>query len=147
MKTLRQRALDLLARRDYSRYELMCRLQQNNNQAELNALLDELATKGWQSDERFAQEYVRAHAQKYGKQYLLQALAQHKIDKTLLKEIDWGDERRSVLLQWQKKFGYLPRNAKEKAQQARFLIARGFDRSLVSNIVNQKQAPQDLEET
>lgn len=147
MKTLRQRALDLLARRDYSRYELVCRLQQDNNQAELIALLDELATKGWQSDERFAQEYVRTHAQKYGKQYLLQALAQHKIDKTLLKTINWGDERHLMFLQWQKKFGYLPRNAKEKAQQARFLIARGFDRSLVSNMVNQKQVPQDLGET
>jgi regulatory protein len=146
MKTLRQRALDLLARRDYSRHELMCRLQQDNNQAELIALLDELTTKGWQSDERFAQEYVRTHVAKYGKQYLLQFLAQHKINKEFLKEINWGDERHLALIQWQKKFGHLPCNPKEKAQQARFLMARGFNRSLVMSIVNQKQVPQDLED-
>lgn len=139
MKTLRQRALALLARREYSRSELIQRLSDTKtDQVALLALLDELVNKGWQSDQRFADEYVRIHRHKYGKQYLTQALKQHQISDTVLQQIDFGDEFRYALVLWRKKFGSLPRTATEKAKQIRFLVTHGFSSSIASKIVNQK---------
>lgn len=139
MKTLRQRALALLARREYSRSELIQRLSdKKTDRVALLALLDELVNKGWQSDQRFADEYVRTHRHKYGKQYLTQALKQHQISDTVLQQIDFGDELCYALALWRKKFGSLPRTATGKAKQIGFLVTHGFSSSIASKIVNQK---------
>ncbi|QQS16909.1 MAG: regulatory protein RecX [Neisseriales bacterium] len=139
MKTLRQRAFALLARREYSRSELIQRLSdKKTDRVVVLALLDELVSKGWQSDQRFADEYVRTHRHKYGKQHLVQVLKQHQITDTVLQQVDFGDERCYALALWRKKFGNLPRTATEKAKQIRFLITHGFSLSIASKIVNQK---------
>ncbi|MBI3145525.1 MAG: recombinase RecX, partial [Pseudogulbenkiania sp.] len=55
-KSLKARAVDLLSRREHSRRELERRLAPFADSAEqLAALLDELAERGWQSDNRFAE--------------------------------------------------------------------------------------------
>lgn len=58
---LRRAAVDLLARRDHSRAELERKLGPKAASADdLNSLLDELAQRHWQSDERFAGAFVNS---------------------------------------------------------------------------------------
>lgn len=59
---LRRRAMDLLARREHSRAELVAKLRNRFAEADLDAIdsvLDKLAAENLQSDRRFAEEYLR----------------------------------------------------------------------------------------
>src|SRR4051812_41544139 len=67
-RTLRSRAIGLLARREYSRAELRARLLGERapegapDTAAVDVLLDELTAEGLLSDARFAQSLVRRKA-------------------------------------------------------------------------------------
>lgn len=55
-----QRALGLLTRREHSRQELTRKLQQRGvASADAAAVIDKLASAGWQNDARFAESLVR----------------------------------------------------------------------------------------
>ena len=59
---LRRRAMDFLARREHSRHELAGKLQDRfpeANRETIDAVLDQLAGENLQSDQRFAEEYLR----------------------------------------------------------------------------------------
>ncbi len=56
-------AVDLLSRRDYSRQELWRKLSPKAASADdLESVLNNLAERNWQSDERFAAMYLRARS-------------------------------------------------------------------------------------
>ncbi len=64
---LRNKAMRLLARREYSRHELHSRLMQTGaDEALVIALLDHLAQRGWLSDQRFSEQLLRAHSGQFG---------------------------------------------------------------------------------
>ncbi len=74
----RRKAVDLLARREYSRAELARKLagrEADIDHAALDTVLDELAACGWQSDARFAQMWIQAHAARHGAQRLREGAA------------------------------------------------------------------------
>lgn len=78
----RRKAVDLLARREYSRAELARKLagrEADIDHAALDTVLDELAACGWQSDARFAQMWIQAHAARHGAQRLRQDLRQRGV--------------------------------------------------------------------
>ena len=59
---LRRRAMDLLARREHSRFELAVKLRDRFAEADpdtIASVLDKLAAENLQSDRRFAAEYLR----------------------------------------------------------------------------------------
>ena len=65
--SLRSRAMRFLARREHSRAELARKLAPIAAEGEgVEALLDELATKGWLSDARYAELAVRSRARRFG---------------------------------------------------------------------------------
>lgn len=127
---LRARALQCLARREYSRAELRARLLPHvQGGDDVEALLDELALRNWLSDERAADQLVNQRRNRFGIQRITHELRQKGIAENLieaalpqLKE----SELEAVRAVWQKKFGTAPRNAKEMAKQVRFLQSRGF---------------------
>src|SRR5258708_772616 len=65
--SLRSRAMRFLARREHSRAELERKLSAVAEEGEdVEALLDELALKGWLSDARYAELAVRSKARRFG---------------------------------------------------------------------------------
>ena len=145
--SLRTRALQYLARREYSRAELRgkllphAQLEDDFEQAQpvaLDALLDDLTARGWLSDARATTQFVHAKRGRYGTQRITHELRQRGISDELidaalpaLKESEL-ETARDV---WQKKFGHLPQDAKEKAKQIRFLQSRGFGFDVIFNVL------------
>ncbi|MCS6996914.1 MAG: recombination regulator RecX [Casimicrobiaceae bacterium] len=142
---LRERALSLLARREYSREELYAKLAQarargaksgesfesrrSERDADIAHVVEELARQGWQSDERYAEAIVRRLAAQASRRYIEHKLAEAGISKTLaqaaLAQLD-TDEREVARALWQRRFGSPPRDERERQRQIRFLLARGF---------------------
>ena len=145
--SLRARALQYLARREYSRAELRGKLMPHVQADEdfeqvspvnLDALLDDLAARGWLSDERAATQLVHAKRSRFGTQRITHELRQKGIAEELisaalpaLKESEL-EAARSV---WQRKFGALPQDAREKARQMRFLQSRGFSLDTIFRVL------------
>lgn len=149
--SLRARALQYLARREYSRAELRGKLlphvqavedfeQAFNSSVHVNldALLDDLTARGWLSDARAASQLAHAKRSRFGTQRITHELRQRGIAEELisaalpeLKESEL-EAAREV---WQRKFGTAPQDAKEKAKQARFLQSRGFALDVVFKVL------------
>ncbi|HEX5276712.1 MAG TPA: recombination regulator RecX [Fluviicoccus sp.] len=127
---LRSRALAFLSRREHTRQELREKLTDlGGSVEEIAAILDELAERNWQSDNRFAEAYVRQESRKgHGPLNIRQSLKQRGVDEELIANVlmteDWLEWAR---LTRQRKFGEEPpTDRKEQARQLRFLQYRGF---------------------
>jgi regulatory protein len=145
--SLRTRALQHLARREYSRAELRAKLQPHAQVEEgfeqlqpvdLDALLDDLTARGWLSDARATTQFVHAKRSRFGTQRIthelrLRGISDELIDAALpaLKDSEL-DTARDV---WQRKFGHLPQDQKEKAKQMRFLQSRGFGLAVIFKVL------------
>jgi regulatory protein len=126
----RRRAMDLLARREHSRRELVAKLSARSFAPELiGEVLDELEREGLLSAERFALSFVEA---RYGKgkgpRRIRAELAERGIesadDYLVDGRFDWGRLARETRI---KRFGAAPpKDLKDKARQVRFLEYRGF---------------------
>ncbi len=150
--SLRARALQCLARREYSRAELHAKLlsfvptEEDSEQlptVDLDALLDDLTARGWLSDTRAATQLVHAKRSRFGTQRITHLLRQRGISDELvdaalpaLKESEL-EAARNV---WQRKFGATPKDAKEKAKQMRFLQSRGFSIEVVLKVLKLSSA-------
>ena len=129
-RSLRSRALSFLARREHSRIELARKLAPHIQEGEdLDAVLDELAAKGWLSDARFAEQTIRSKARRFGPLKLAHALRAKGVDEDAIAAgfraaaIDGVSRIDDV---WKSRFRAPPADAREKARQARFLQGRGF---------------------
>lgn len=150
--TLRARALNYLARREYSRAELAAKLRpyarvedefEQLQIVDIDALLDDLVASGYLSDERAATQLLHARRQRFGTQRITHELHQKGISNELieqalpaLKETEL-ETARGV---WQKKYGTLPHDAKEKARQMRFLQSRGFSMDVIFRVLKHDDA-------
>jgi regulatory protein len=153
--SLRARALQYLARREYSRAELRKKLLPHvqadddfeqafdssgsvNLDALLDELLDDLAARGWLSDERAATQLVHAKRSRFGTQRITHELRQKGIAEELisaaLPELK-GSELAAAREVWQKKFDTAPQDEKEKAKQVRFLQSRGFSMDAIFKVL------------
>jgi regulatory protein len=166
--SLRVRAMQCLARREYSRGELRAKLLPYLRRDEtsedgafedevfddaafdsapgedLDALLDDLTRRGWLSDERAATQLLHAKRGRYGTQRITHELRQRGIDETLiagaLPELK-ETELATAREVWRKKFGSLPQDQKEKAKQMRFMQSRGFGFEVIARVLRQEEAP------
>ena len=128
-----------LARREHSRAELHGKLLPYVQEGEdLAAVLDELEKRNWLSDARAATQWVDAKRGRFGTQRIAYELRQKGIAEKLiadaiphLKETEL-DAARDV---WQRKFGVLPQDQKEKAKQVRFLQSRGFSMEVIFKVL------------
>jgi regulatory protein len=136
---LRARALRLLARREHTRLELCRKLAPHaDDPARLEAVLDDLAHRGWLSDERFVEQFVHARRGRYGPARIRRALLERGVAQEVIAGALRGlkaaelDAARAV---WARKFKAPPRTAEERARQVRFLQGRGFDTALAMRVV------------
>lgn len=129
---LRQSALVMLSRREYSRAELEQRLGRQEGAAPLlEEVLERLREQGLQSDERFAESLLRSRISRgQGPLRITQELRNKGVDESIREEVlggceqDWFELARSVR---ERRFGLEPpEDAKMQAKQWRFLVYRGF---------------------
>jgi regulatory protein len=130
-------ALDLLARREHSRFELDRKLRARGfPPAEIAATLDALEGTGALAAARFTDSFVRTRVAKgQGPIRIRAELNERGIDgpeaaKAVRGEdVDWVEAARAAR---RKRFGVAPpRDFKERARQARFLQYRGFESSQI----------------
>jgi regulatory protein len=129
----RKKAMDYLARREHGRTELINKLTRFGFEADVaDDAVAQLVDDGLQSDERFAEAFVRSRInQGKGPSRIRAELREHGLSDaaidTALAEAgqDWYELAIDVRL---RKFGgEQPADFKEKARQMRFLQSRGFD--------------------
>lgn len=135
------RALRLLAQREYSRVELGRKLARHaSSEGELLALMAELEARRYLSEERFAESLVRRHLTRYGNAFIRQSLAQHQLPDALIEQasasLKHSEEERARAL-WERRFGSVSRDPKERLRQMRFLADRGFPHELICRIVRE----------
>jgi regulatory protein len=129
----------LLARREHTRVELCRKLAPHvDDPARLEAVLDDLARRGWLSDERFVEQFVHARRGRYGPARIRRALLERGVPDEVvagaLRDLKAGelDAARAV---WARKFKARPKNSEERARQVRFLQSRGFAIGLAMRII------------
>lgn len=138
---LKAKAVRFLAAREYTRAELARKLGPlAQHPDDIDAVLDDLARQGWQSDARVAQSLQRVKAAKQGSAMIAQAMRQKGLsDELVAQTLDAlaATELERARTVWQKKFGRvgLAQDLKEKARQMRFLASRGFGGDVVRRVL------------
>lgn len=136
--TLRERALNLLARREHSRAELARKLAPHVDNEDLDSLLDDLEREKLLSNARYAEMLAHARSGRHGSLRLKADLRDKGVPAEVMESTLAGarehdlDAARAV---WLKKFGEPPRDAAERAKQMRFLAGRGFPPDVVRRVV------------
>jgi regulatory protein len=98
-----------------------------------------MAETGLQSDERFAESYVRSRAARLGTGRLQYELVKRGITEEVagsaLSEVLEEDELTRARGVWSKKFGQPPSDRQDWARQARFLQSRGFSAEIIRKLL------------
>jgi regulatory protein len=139
---LKATAVRMLARREYGRAELAERLEARGaTRAEVALVLDELERLGYLSDTRFAQALVTQKTGRYGRRAIANSLRQRQVApeaaKAALDGLTGVDELAEATALWQRRFGAVPKDEREKARHVRFLLARGYPVSIALKVLRQ----------
>jgi regulatory protein len=140
MPSLRERALRHLSRRDYSRAELTRKLAPYGTDEEIEVLLDRMGELSLQSDARMAESWVRSNNGRFGRARLQYELTQRGLARELIEDAltngDMADELERARAVWQSRYCAVPSDARERARQTRFLLARGFAAEVVHAVLH-----------
>ncbi|MBD9632652.1 recombination regulator RecX [Pseudomonas sp. PDM19] len=142
---VRRVAMDLLARREHGRAELSRKLRQRGATQDLiDPALDRLAEEGLLNESRYLESYIASRARAgYGPVRIREELSQRglprsEIDGALSEsDVDWSENLREV---WRRKFARLPQDARERAQQGRFLSYRGYSMEAISRLLSGRRS-------
>lgn len=133
-------ALRFLSRRDYSYNELFNKLTKyTDNHDEITKILNSLVSQKFLDDERFITNFIEYKSRKYGSAAIKYRLNQKVNNPELVNQIyqqQQIDELSNAREVWRKKFGNLPQDNAQRAQQIRFLQNRGFSFSIIKQIIN-----------
>ncbi len=137
--SLKGRALRLLAAREHSRQELERKLAAHEEQpGQLKAALDDLQARGFIDEQRVVDSLLHRRAGRLGAGRIKQELQAKGLDAervalavASLKATE-VERAREV---WRRKFGEPPRDAAQRAKQARFLAARGFGGDVIQRVL------------
>jgi regulatory protein len=128
--SLKAQAMRFLARREHSRAELKRKLAPRAAEADdVEAILDDLAKRGWLSDVRFAELTARAKARRFGPAKVAHFLRSRGVDEeSIAAGVAAAGVEACASMQaiWASRFKELPTGEKERARQVRFLQGRGF---------------------
>lgn len=147
--------MDLLARREHSRLELYQKLKQKKFEPNIiNTELDKLSDEGLQSDERFAEAFLRSRIDKgKGPNIILSELLQRGVDELLvsnvLESISEGQWCEVAYETMNKKLGNESELDYDKQLKLmKFLNNRGFTRSQIErakNLLSEKRTARSNE--
>jgi len=153
-RSLKSRALQLLAQRDQSRLELKRKLLRHgrrdtaadssedvpwaDGESEVEVLLDWLEANRFLSNDRFVDSRVHAREARFGNLRIRNELAQHGVALPVERgrALDGTELARAAAVR-ERRFGSLPCDAAERAAQSRFLAGRGFSPDVVHRLMRQ----------
>ncbi len=137
--SLRGRALRLLAAREHSRAELLRKLAPHETEpGSLARTLDELAAKGFISEQRVADSVARRRGARLGAARVIQELRAKGVEAQVLAETAAqlkGTELARARDVWERKFGEPAADPAARLRQMRFLAARGFAPEVIRRVV------------
>ncbi len=129
-KSLRQRALDYLAKREYSYAELGKKLKAYAEESDnIPALLNDFKMHGWLSDARYTDQIVHARQAKFGSARIANELREKGVADALIADaiakvkVSDLDNAREI---WRKKFNTTPQS-------------RGFGFDVIKKVLNAKE--------
>jgi regulatory protein len=134
--------MDLLARREHGRVELTRKLRQRGATPELiEPALDRLVEEGLLCEARYLESFVSYRARSgYGPLRIREELNQRGLPRAEVEQalrecgFNWQEKMQET---WQRKFaGHLPTDARERAQQGRFLSYRGYPLDLIGRLLS-----------
>ena len=137
----KQVAVKLLARREHSATEIHRKLQQRDfSPDEIAEALEELQQGDWQSDERFAEAYIRSRRLKgFGPVRIAMELGERGVNESIISRCLHTDDdiwMETMLNEYQRKYkGKAPDDYQEKAKRMRFLQYRGFSPEKIRGVV------------
>jgi regulatory protein len=145
--SLRQRALDYLAKREYSVAELAQKLNTVARQYELDAdeipeILADFQKRNWVSDTRFTEQILHARKSKFGVARIANELKEKGVSDELISEAVQDvkeNELANAKAVWRKKYDAAPNSREEWAKQARFLQSRGFGFEIIKKVINEQE--------
>lgn len=143
--SVKGRALAHLARREHSRRELERKLAakvedtpEASAAEQIASALDDLAARGLQSDERTAEALLAGRGRRFGSRRIRELLREKGLAPELV-AASVAEARRTDLERateaWRRRFGTPPADAHERARQARFLAARGFEAEVIRRVL------------
>lgn len=141
-QSLNERAMNLLARREHSVTELKNKLLKANFDIDdIYKVIAKLTETGLQSDERFAENYLRYRSQRgFGFQKVRLELKERGVTDDIISDtlheadIDWFSLAASARC---KRFGeQSPDTIQDRAKQQRFLQYRGFTHEQITESFN-----------
>jgi regulatory protein len=137
--SLKGRALRLLSQREHSRAELERKLAKYEEEpGALGRALDELAAKDFISEARVVASVIHQRAPRLGAMRVRQELQAKGIAPDAIGEALAGlqaSELARATAIWRRRFEAPPADARERARQTRFLLARGFAASVVGKVL------------
>ncbi|ASJ97474.1 MULTISPECIES: recombination regulator RecX [Shewanella] len=128
-----QVAVGLLARRDYSRYQIKSKLAQKGFiDSEIEAVLTQCESQGYLDDARFAALLLRSHIAKgHGQNKIRQSMAQKGLAKEIIQDTlnasdcDWFELAKQKAAKKYAASGPIE-DQKERAKRVRYLLSQGF---------------------
>lgn len=141
-KSLRQRALEYLGKREYSTAELGQKLKTYADESDdIPALLADFKARGWLSDARFTAQLINARKVKFGSAKVAHELKEKGIADDLIadavSEIKENELEHATEV-WHKKFKAVASDRHEWAKQARFLQSRGFGFDTIKKVLSKQ---------
>ena len=139
---VRRAAMDLLARREHGRVELTRKLRQRGAPPELiDSALDRLTEEGLLSESRYLESFIAYRARSgYGPLRIREELSQRGLLRSDIEQalresgLDWQAQLQET---WQRKYSWqLPGDARERAQQGRFLSYRGYSMEMIGRLLS-----------
>ena len=135
------KALDLISRREHSRYELMQKLNKRYPETRplIEEVLDKLIVNNILDDERFAEMYINSRARKgFGPKKIEMELSSKHVESFIISSSleaydNWIENAKKELL---KKFkGIVPMDYQSKIKQKQFLFNRGFSTQIIDKVL------------
>jgi len=137
--SLKGRALRLLSQREHSRAELERKLARHEEEpGTLARALDELAAKDFISEPRVVASVLHQRAARAGAARVRQELQAKGVAPAAIAEAVAGlqaTELERATALWRRRFEAPPADAKERAKQMRFLLARGFSAAVAAKVL------------
>ena len=152
-RSLKGRALQLLAQREHSRAELRRKLLAHvradvansvdadaappaDPAAQVDAVLDWLEAHKHLSQERFVESRVHARAARFGNLRIRRELAQHAaaLSPEAAQSLEASELERACAV-WARKYPTPPADVAGRARQARFLAGRGFSPEVIRRVL------------
>ena len=138
---IRKKILDLLSRREHSKYELVLKLDRRVDSSDkLLKEIDKLSDQNLQSDERFSESYIRSRYNSgFGPSRIKYDLSKRRVAESII-----NDAFREIDLNWveklkkenKKKYGNEnPKNMQELSKRTKFFVHRGFDKEMIRKII------------